>query len=73
MKLTIEKHPDISRLAHCFQKIEALAYDSGLEVDELISDKSKPDQSGFQSKDHHQEFADYRASLFRDSGWEIIR
>jgi len=25
MKLTIEKHPDISRLTHCFQKIEALA------------------------------------------------
>ena len=39
MTLTIEKHPDISLLSSCFKKIETLANDLGLEVDELISDK----------------------------------
>jgi len=73
MKLTIEKHPDISRLTHCFQKIEALANDLGLEVDQLISDGSDESEADFQSIQQQKQFADYRANIFRDSGWEIIR
>ena len=73
MKLTIEKHPDISRLTHCFQKIEALANDLGLEVDQLISDKTNDGSSDFQAMEQHKEFAKYRASIFMDTGWEIIR
>ncbi|HQW23799.1 MAG TPA: hypothetical protein PLI47_10885 [Bacteroidia bacterium] len=72
MKLTIEKHPDISRLTHCFQKIEALAKDLGMEVDQLIADKSNDGSSEFQALEQHKEFAKYRASIFKDS-WQIIR
>ena len=72
MKLTIEKHPDISRLTHCFQKIEALANDLGMEVDQLIADKSNDGSSEFQAFEQHKEFAKYRASIFKDS-WQIIR
>ena len=73
MKLTIEKHPDISRLTHCFQKIEALANDLGLDVDQLMNDKSNDGSSEFQAMEHHKEFAKYRASIFSDAGWQIIR
>ena len=73
MKLTIEKHPDISRLTHCFQKIEALANDLGLDVDQLITDKSNDGSSELHALEQHKEFAKYRASIFRDSGWQIIR
>lgn len=73
MKLTIEKHPDISRLTHCFQKIEALAFDLGLEVDQLVSEKTNDGAQDLQVFEQHQEFAKYRASVFSDPTWRIIK
>ncbi|MFN8166750.1 MAG: hypothetical protein U0X76_11450 [Bacteroidia bacterium] len=35
MKLTIEKHPDFSRLTHYFRSIEDLAENLGIDVDAL--------------------------------------
>ena len=36
MKLTIEKHPEFSRLAQYFKTIEDLAENLGMEVDDLL-------------------------------------
>ncbi len=73
MTLIIEKHPDISRLSHCFKKIETLANDLGLEVDELIIDKFKKVRtSEIQSPETQKEFAKYRANLFRENDWKVI-
>ena len=72
MKLIIEKHPDISQLTHYFQKIEALAYDQGMEVDELLSTRAKENSSNYFFKESQSEIAKHRSSVFR-SGWQIIR
>jgi hypothetical protein len=73
MTLIIEKHPDISRLSHCFKKIETLANDLGLEVDELIIDKFKKVRtSEVQSPETQKELAKHRAGLLREKGWKII-
>jgi hypothetical protein len=39
MKLIIEKHPELTRLTNCFQKIEALAETMGVEIDDLVEDQ----------------------------------
>ena len=73
MTLIIEKHPDISRLSNCFKKIETLANDLGLEVDELIIDKFKKVRtSENQAQEPQKEFAKYRANLFRENDWKVI-
>lgn len=73
MTLIIEKHPDISRLSNCFKKIETLANDLGLEVDELIIDKfKKVRHSENHPAEQQKEFAQYRANLFRENDWKII-
>ena len=41
MKLTIEKHPEFSKLSHYFKKIEALAEKMGIDVDDLVHDRRK--------------------------------
>jgi hypothetical protein len=38
MTLIIEKHPEFTRLSNYFKKIELIADDMGVEVDELLSD-----------------------------------
>jgi hypothetical protein len=73
MKLTIEKHPDISRLRHCFQKIEALAYDWGMDVDDLLKDKPFKVSPFENTSNEQKEFASYRAKIFKDSSWDVIR
>lgn len=73
MKLTLEKHPNFSRITHCFQKIEALAHDNGVNVDELIGDKFLSDQNIDFSQGENFEISKYRSDIFKKSGWEIIR
>ncbi len=73
MKLTIEKHPELSRLYHCFQKIELLANDMGIEVDELISESGNRFISSELTEKEHSEFSKYRAKIYKNSDWEIIR
>jgi hypothetical protein len=41
MKLTIEKNPDMQLLARYFKKIEALAENMGIDVDDLMSERRR--------------------------------
>ncbi len=73
MKLTIEKHPELSRLYHCFQKIELLANDLGVEVDDLIIESGNRFIPSEFTEKEQSEFSKYRAKIYKDSDWEIIR
>ena len=74
MTLIIEKHPDISRLSTCFKKIETLANDLGLEVDELIVDKFKKIRvSENRLTEQQKEFTKYRSKLYQESDLKVIR
>jgi len=39
MKLSIEKHPELVKLAGYFKKIEAIAEKMGIDVDDLVQEK----------------------------------
>jgi hypothetical protein len=43
MKLTIEKHPELERLANCFQKIEDIAERMGIDLDEFLHPSGSKD------------------------------
>lgn len=73
MKLTIEKHPDFSRLTHYFRSIEDLAANLGIDVDSLHSNhhfhqgnvEFSVARRAIKNPGHRAEI--YRASFAKDS------
>jgi len=49
MKLSIEKHPELIRLAGYFKKIEAIAERMGIDVDDLVQEKKIRNSSMYTS------------------------
>jgi hypothetical protein len=70
MKLSMEQHDELLKMAHCFDRIEELANHLGVEVDELSEELSQSNNSVMTFKKNLQAIAAKRRQIFTKSSNE---
>jgi hypothetical protein len=70
MKLTIEKHPELTRLIDFFAEIELMAQRMGLHVDDLNHER-KANTSHLHTyfRSHSKEILEYRTALLNNAAF----